>query len=61
MKRCGLKLTSPSMKDRRSALSLPETLHAFMLIVVVSAGAGPYSLDAAILGLIDKPGALLAF
>ncbi len=40
-------------------LYLPETLYAFMLIMVVSAGAGPYSLDAAILGLIDKPGALL--
>jgi putative oxidoreductase len=39
-------------------LYLPETLYAFMLIMVVSAGAGPYSLDAAILGLIDKPGAL---
>jgi uncharacterized membrane protein YphA (DoxX/SURF4 family) len=38
-------------------LYLPETLYAFMLILVVSAGAGPYSLDAAILGLIDKPGA----
>jgi uncharacterized membrane protein YphA (DoxX/SURF4 family) len=39
-------------------LYLPETLYAFMLIMVVSAGAGPYSLDAAILDLIDKPGAL---
>ena len=38
-------------------LYLPETLYAFMLILVVSAGAGPYSLDAAILGLIDKPDA----
>jgi uncharacterized membrane protein YphA (DoxX/SURF4 family) len=38
-------------------LYLPETLYAFMLIMVVSAGAGPYSLDAVILGLIDKPGA----
>jgi hypothetical protein len=28
-----------------------------MLIVVISAGAGPYSLDALILGLIDKHGA----
>jgi hypothetical protein len=28
-----------------------------MLIIVVSAGAGPYSLDALILGLIDKHGA----
>jgi uncharacterized membrane protein YphA (DoxX/SURF4 family) len=38
-------------------LYLPEVLYAFMLIVVVSAGAGPYSVDALILGLIDKPGA----
>jgi uncharacterized membrane protein YphA (DoxX/SURF4 family) len=35
-------------------LYLPETLYAFMLIIVVSAGAGPYSLDALILGLITK-------
>ena len=35
-------------------LYVPETLYAFMLIVVVSIGAGPYSLDAMILGLIDK-------
>jgi uncharacterized membrane protein YphA (DoxX/SURF4 family) len=34
-------------------LYLPETLYAFMLILVVSAGAGPYSLDAAILNLIN--------
>jgi len=33
-------------------LYLPETLYAFMLIVVISAGAGPYSLDVVILGLI---------
>jgi uncharacterized membrane protein YphA (DoxX/SURF4 family) len=38
-------------------LYLPEILYAFMLITVVSAGAGPYSLDALILGLIDKRGA----
>lgn len=38
-------------------LYLPEVLYAFMLIVVVSAGAGPYSLDALVLGLIDKHGA----
>ena len=38
-------------------LYLPEVLYAFMLIMVVSAGAGPYSLDALILGLIDKRGA----
>jgi hypothetical protein len=36
-------------------LYLPETLYAFMLIMVVSAGAGPYSVDAVILGLINKP------
>jgi putative oxidoreductase len=30
-------------------LYLPETLYAFMLIIVISAGAGPYSLDALIL------------
>ena len=36
-------------------LYVPETLYAFMLIVVVSIGAEPYSLDAVILGLIDKP------
>jgi uncharacterized membrane protein YphA (DoxX/SURF4 family) len=35
-------------------LYLPETLYAVMLIIVVSAGAGPYSVDAVILGLIDK-------
>jgi putative oxidoreductase len=35
-------------------LYLPETLYAFMLIMVISAGAGPYSIDAAILRLIDR-------
>jgi uncharacterized membrane protein YphA (DoxX/SURF4 family) len=35
-------------------LYLPETLYAFMLIIVLSAGAGPYSLDALILGLTNK-------
>jgi len=35
-------------------LYLPETLYAVMLIMVVSAGAGPYSLDALILGLVNK-------
>ena len=35
-------------------LYLPETLYAVMLIMVVSASAGPYSLDAMILPLIDK-------
>ena len=38
-------------------LYLPEIVYAFILILFVSAGAGPYSLDAAILHLIDKPGA----
>jgi uncharacterized membrane protein YphA (DoxX/SURF4 family) len=38
-------------------LYLPEILYAFMLIVVVSAGAGPYSFDALIWGLIEKRGA----
>src|ERR1700679_137426 len=35
-------------------LYLPETLYAFMLIIVISAGAGPYSFDALILGLVKK-------
>jgi uncharacterized membrane protein YphA (DoxX/SURF4 family) len=34
-----------------SWLYLPEILYAFMLILFVSAGAGPYSVDAAILRL----------
>jgi len=38
-------------------LYLPETLCAFMLIIVVSAGAGPYSLDALILDMLNKRGA----
>ena len=37
-------------------LYLPEVLYAFMLIVVISAGAGPYSFDALIWGLIKKHG-----
>jgi uncharacterized membrane protein YphA (DoxX/SURF4 family) len=35
-------------------LYLPETLYAFMLVLVISAGAGPYSLDALIAGLMNK-------
>jgi putative oxidoreductase len=35
-------------------LYLPETLYAFMLLIVVSAGAGPYSLDALILALMNR-------
>lgn len=38
-------------------LYLPETLYAFMLIAVISAGAGPYSLDALVSGLIGRHGA----
>jgi uncharacterized membrane protein YphA (DoxX/SURF4 family) len=34
-------------------LYLPEILYAVMLIVVILSGAGPYSIDAAILSLID--------
>ena len=33
-------------------LYLPETLYAVMLVVVVAAGAGPYSVDALIIGVI---------
>ena len=35
-------------------LYLPETLYAFMLIMVIAAGAGPYSLDGLIVGLMNK-------
>jgi hypothetical protein len=35
-------------------LYLPETLYALVLIIVVTAGAGPYNLDALILGLMNK-------
>jgi uncharacterized membrane protein YphA (DoxX/SURF4 family) len=35
-------------------LYLPEVLYAFMLIMFVSAGAGPYSVDAVILRWLDK-------
>jgi uncharacterized membrane protein YphA (DoxX/SURF4 family) len=35
-------------------LYLPETLYAFMLIIIISAGAGPYSLNALILGLMNR-------
>jgi putative oxidoreductase len=34
-------------------LYLPETLYGFMLLIVISAGAGPYSVDAVIVRLID--------
>jgi uncharacterized membrane protein YphA (DoxX/SURF4 family) len=35
-------------------LYLPETLYAFMLLVVISGGAGPYSVDSVIFGLIHR-------
>jgi uncharacterized membrane protein YphA (DoxX/SURF4 family) len=35
-------------------LYLPETLYAFMLIMIISFGAGPYSVDALILHLMNK-------
>src|SRR5579863_6955950 len=37
-------------------LYLPETLYASMLVIVVAAGAGPYSLDALILHLMPIGG-----
>jgi uncharacterized membrane protein YphA (DoxX/SURF4 family) len=42
-------------------LYLPEVLYAFMLVMFISAGAGPYSLDAAILHMIDGPSAMSFF
>ena len=35
-------------------LYLPDILYVFILVIFVSAGAGPYSLDALILGLMNK-------
>ena len=51
-----IKLYKPIDKADRidDWLYLPETLYAFMLIMIVSAGAGPYSLDALIMGLMNK-------
>ena len=51
-----IKLYKPIDKADRidDWLYVPETLYAFMLIIVISAGAGPYSIDALILGLIEK-------
>jgi uncharacterized membrane protein YphA (DoxX/SURF4 family) len=50
-----IKLYKPTDETDRidDWLYLPETLYAVMLIVIISAGAGPYSLDAVIRGLID--------
>ncbi len=52
-----IKLFKPIDKADRldDWLYLPETLYAFMLIMVISAGAGPYSVDALILDLVNKP------
>ena len=54
-----IRLSKPIDKADRidDWLYLPEILYVFMLITVVSAGAGPYSLDALILPLIRKHGA----
>jgi len=51
-----IKLYKPIDKADRidDWLYLPETLYAVMLIMVVSAGAGPYSFDALILSLMNK-------
>ena len=51
-----IKLNKPIDESDRidDWLYLPETLYAFMLILVISAGAGPYSLDALIVGLMNQ-------
>jgi len=51
-----IKLNKPIDESDRidDWLYLPETLYAFMLILVISAGAGSYSLDALIVGLMNK-------
>jgi uncharacterized membrane protein YphA (DoxX/SURF4 family) len=51
-----MKLSKPIDRGDRldDWLYLPETLYAVMLILVISAGAGPYSVDAAILSVLDK-------
>ena len=41
-------------------LYLPETPYAFMLIMIIFAGAGPYSLDAVVWERIAKPTGALA-
>ena len=41
-------------------LYLPETPYAFMLIMIISAGAGPYSLDAVVWDRIAKSMSALA-
>ncbi len=53
-----LKLIKPIDEADRfdDFLYLPETLYGFMLALVVSAGAGPYSLDAVVLRLMDGRG-----
>jgi uncharacterized membrane protein YphA (DoxX/SURF4 family) len=56
-----IRLSKPIDKADRidDWLYLPEILYVFMLITVVSAGAGPYSLNALILPMIGKHGARL--
>jgi uncharacterized membrane protein YphA (DoxX/SURF4 family) len=53
--RARIKLLNPIDRADRidDWLYLPETLYAIMLIVVIFAGAGPYSLDAVCLTLIE--------
>src|ERR1700683_370208 len=51
-----IKLNKPIDESDRidDWLYLPGMLYAFMLILVISAGAGPYSLDALIVGLMNE-------
>src|SRR3974390_973252 len=51
-----IKLSKPIDRADRidDWLYLPETLYGFMLIIVISVGAGPYSLDALILSMLNK-------
>jgi len=51
-----IKLNKPIDESDRidDWLYLPETLYAFMLVLIISAGAGPYSLDSLIVGLMNK-------
>src|SRR6202050_1553739 len=51
-----IKLNKPIDESDRidDWLYLPEMLFAFMCVLVISAGAGPYSLDALIVGLMNE-------
>jgi len=46
--------TSKETSNADDWLFYRRRFYAFMLIIVVSAGAGPYSLDALTLGLMNK-------